>query len=173
MKLEELKRNRSYIFYLSNQQMQESDYSKKKQMSQQLKAKIEEILEIIPDDTDMLIKLMFVHINLGDYEKAKTIGYQLYEKLQIKDILNGIAIAEEKSGNYEKALEFFNQMLDREPNNEYIKAKVERVKAKKNKENQKLDISSKDYQYRQIADLERKVIKLTEQEQNDIVIKRT
>lgn len=173
MNLEEIKQNRSYIYYLNKKQMNEPDYFKKKTMNEKLKVKLEEILEIIPFDTSMLIILMYVNINLGYFEEARTMGYQLYEKTQTKDVLNGIAIAEEKLKNYEKALEFFNQMLEREPNNEYIKAKIERVKREQNEFIQTQDVSSKQYQYKQIADLERKVTKMTEQEQKDIVLKRT
>lgn len=170
---EKIRQYKSGIFFLSKQQMQEKDYVKKRKMSQEIKEKVEEVLKIVPEDTDMLIKLMFADISLNQCEEAKKIGYQLYEKLQTKDVLTGLAIVEEKLGNYEQALGFLEQMSQREPTNEYIKAKIKRVKGKQHRTSEKSqNVSSKQYKYRQIADLERKVRAIAEQEQKKIVMRR-
>lgn len=170
--VEEIMKNRSDVFLLNRQQMKEKDYTKKREINQEIKTKAEEILKITPDDTDMSIKLMFANISLNQVDEARKIAYQLYERLQIKDVLNGLAIVEEKLGNYEQSLEFLEQMSQREPNNEYIKAKIERVKGKQDRTSEKSqEISSKQYKYRQIADLERKVRAIAEQEQKKTIMR--
>lgn len=89
---EKIEKYKSIIFILNKEQMKEKDYNKKKEKSQELKEKIEEILKMIPEDTDMLIKLMYTDINLNQCEEARKIGYKLYEATKTKDVLRGLSI---------------------------------------------------------------------------------
>ena len=127
---------------------------------------------MIPEDTDMLIKLMYTDINLNQCEEARKIGYKLYEATKTKDVLRGLSIIEEKLGNYDNALKFLEEILQEEPNNEYIKIQIDKVKSKQEKTNKITErtIDSREYKYRQISDLERQVRKLAEQEQEKNVI---
>ena len=169
---EKIEKYKSIIFILNKEQMKEKDYNKKKEKSQELKEKIEEILKMIPEDTDMLIKLMYTDINLNQCEEARKIGYKLYEATKTKDVLRGLSIIEEKLGNYDNALKFLEEILQEEPNNEYIKIQIDKVKSKQEKTNKITErtIDSREYKYRQISDLERQVRKLAEQEQEKNVI---
>ena len=169
---EKIEKYKSIIFILNKEQMKEKDYNKKKEKSQELKEKIEEILKMIPEDTDMLIKLMYTDINLNQCEEARKIGYKLYETTKTKDVLRGLSIIEEKLGNYDNALKFLEEILQKEPNNEYIKIQIDKVKSKQEKTNKITErtIDSREYKYRQISDLERQVRKLAEQEQEKNVI---
>ena len=164
---EKIEKYKSIIFILNKEQMKEKDYNKKKEKSQELKEKIKEILKMIPEDTDMLIKLMYTDINLNQCEEARKIGYKLYEATKTKDVLRGLSIIEEKLGNYDNALKFLEEILQKEPNNEYIKIQIDKVKSKQEKTNKITErtIDSREYKYRQISDLERQVRKLAEQEQ--------
>ena len=128
---EKIEKYKSIIFILNKEQMKEKDYNKKKEKSQELKEKIEEILKMIPEDTDMLIKLMYTDINLNQCEEARKIGYKLYEATKTKDVLRGLSIIEEKLGNYDNALKFLEEILQKEPNNEYIKIQIGKVNKKK------------------------------------------
>ena len=163
-----------YINFLGNEQKREKDYSKKRKIAQELKRKIEEMLEILPEDTDMMIKLMFANISLDLCEDAKKIGYELLEKgIDTRNVLNGLAIAAEKNGDYQEALLFLKQIVEKEPNNEYMISKVQRVESKQNKKEERSQyIQSKEYKYKQIADLERQIRKLAEKEQQEIITRR-
>lgn len=163
-----------YINFLGNEQKKEKDHDKKREIAQELKRKIEEMLEILPEDTDLMIKLMFANISLDLCEDAKKIGYQLLEKgIDTRNVLNGIAIAAEKNEDYQESLLFLKQIVEREPDNEYMKSKVQRVEAKQNKREERSKyIQSKQYKYKQIADLERQIRKLAEKEQQEAITRR-
>lgn len=163
---EKIQKYKSIIFALNKEQMKEKDYNKRKEKSQELKEKLEEVLQMIPEDTEMLIKLMYTDINLNQCEEARKIGYKLYETTNKKDVIRGLSIIEEKLGNYEESLNFLEQILQKEPDNEYIKAQINKVKIKqeRSKKVKEQTADSRKYKYRQISDLERQVRKLAEQE---------
>ena len=110
---EKIQKYKSIIFALNKEQMKEKDYNKRKEKSQELKEKLEEVLQMIPEDTEMLIKLMYTDINLNQCEEARKIGYKLYETTNKKDVLRGLSIIEEKLGNYEESLNFLEQILQK------------------------------------------------------------
>ena len=159
---EKIKRFKMLIFKLDKKQRQEKDYNKRKEMVLNLKEQLEKILEIVPNDLDMKTKLMYAHINLGEIEEARHLGNEILEKAQTKELLNGLAIIEEKTGNYDKAIECINKILENEPNNEALKKKIERIEGKK--QNNTI-YTEKEALYREIASLERNVKFLVEKQQ--------
>ena len=159
---EKIKGFKMLIFKLDKKQRQEKDYNKRKEMVLNLKEQLEKILEIVPNDLDMKTKLMYAHINLGEIEEARHLGNEILEKAQTKELLNGLAIIEEKTGNYDKAIEYINKILENEPNNEALKKKIERIEGKK--QNNTI-YTEKEALYREIASLERNVKFLVEKQQ--------
>lgn len=159
---EKIKGLKILIFKLDKKQRQEKDYNKRKEMVLNLKEQLEKILEIVPNDLDMKTKLMYAHINLGEIEEARHLGNEILEKAQTKELLNGLAIIEEKTGNYDKAIEYINKILENEPNNEVLKKKIERIEGKK--QNNTI-YTEKEALYREIASLERNVKFLIEKQQ--------
>ena len=159
---EKIKGFKILIFKLDKKQRQEKDYNKRKEMVLNLKEQLEKILEIVPNDLDMKTKLMYAHINLGEIEEARHLGNEILEKAQTKELLNGLAIIEEKTGNYDKAIECINKILENEPNNEALKKKIERIEGKK--QNNTI-YTEKEALYREIASLERNVKFLVEKQQ--------
>lgn len=168
MKKDKIRKTKSNIFFLDKQRRKEKDQRKRKETSQKLKKKLEEVLKIIPEDTDILTKLMFVDISLNQYEEAKNIGYKLYEKLKNKDVLEGLAIIERNLGNYEKAIQFLEEIVEREPTNQYIKSKIDKLKISQDENSEKTEKGCQN-QYKQIADLERKIKWLAERKQKEII----
>ena len=142
------------IFKLDKKQRQEKDYNKRKELVLDLKERLEKVLEIVPYDVDMKTKLMYAYINLGEIENAKNLGNEILKSTQSKELLNGLSIIEEKSGNYDKEIEYIEKILEDEPNNEFLKKKIERIEAKK--QNNK-SYTEKEILYREIASLERSI----------------
>lgn len=159
---EKIKGFKILIFKLDKKQRQEKDYNKRKEIVLNLKEQLEKILEIVPNDLDMKTKLMYAHINLGEIEEARHLGNEILEKAQTKELLNGLSIIEEKTGNYDKAIEYINKILENEPNNEALKKKIERIEGKK--QNNTI-YTEKEALYREIASLERNVKFLVEKQQ--------
>ena len=159
---EKIKGFKILIFKLDKKQRQEKDYNKRKDIALNLKEQLEKILEIVPNDLDMKTKLMYAHINLGEIEEARNLGNEILEQTQTKELLNGLAIIEEKTGNYNKAIEYINKILKDEPNNEALKKKIERIDGKKQKN---AVYTEKEALYREIASLERNVKFLIEKQQ--------
>ena len=159
---EKVKGFKMIVFKLDKKQRQERDYNKRKELALDLKEQLEKILEIVPNDIDMKTKLMYAHINLGEIEEARQLGYDILEKKQSKELLNGLAIIEEKSRNYDKAIEYIKRILADEPNNEALKKKIERIEGKKQKST---IYTEKETIYREIASLERNVRLLVEKQQ--------
>ena len=159
---EKIKGFKILIFKLDKKQRQEKDYNKRKEIALNLKEQLEKILEIVPNDLDMKTKLMYAHINLGEIEEARYLGNEILEQAQTKELLNGLAIIEEKTGNYNKAIEYINKILKDEPNNEALKKKIERIEGKK--QNNTI-YTEKEALYREIASLERNVKFLVEKQQ--------
>ena len=151
-----------FVYKLDKKQMKENDKDKRREILLKLKQELEKILEILPNDMDMKTKLMYTYINLGEIEDAKKLGNELIENLQAKEILNGLSIIEEKSGNYDKAIEYIEKILTEEPNNEALRKKIERIEAKKEKTK---TFDEKDVIYREIATLEKSVKFRIEKEQ--------
>ena len=151
-----------FVYKLDKKQMKEKDKDKRREILLKLKQELEKILEILPNDMDMKTKLMYTYINLGEIEDAKKLGNELAENSQAKEILNGLSIIEEKSGNYDKAIEYIEKILTEEPNNEALRKKIERIEAKKEKTKA---FDEKDAIYREIATLEKSVKFRIEKEQ--------
>jgi hypothetical protein len=152
---------KSVIFYLDKKQKREPNSDKRKEILLELKQKLKDILEIVPDDVDMQIKLMYTYINLSEVEQAKNVGYMLFEKNNSNPLLNGLSIIEEKLGNYDKSIEFIEQILSTEPDNEFYKNKLQRLQNRN-------EHSDKDKLYAQIATLERNTKKLIEKKINEL-----
>lgn len=179
MDKKEIAKYKKVIFLLNRDIIREKDYKKKMQKSQQLKQKLEEILEILPQDAEMLQKLVYVNINLKEYEEARKIAYNLYNNnIQSRDVLTALSIIEEKLGNYEQSIQFIKEILKLEPDNEYKKTELERLIEKKNNQTKyyeqneiKEETSKKRYMYRQIADLERSIRKIAEKEQEQAIMR--
>ena len=151
-----------FVYKLDKKQMKEKDKDKRREILLKLKQELEKILKILPNDMDMKTKLMYTYINLGEIEDAKKLGNELVENSQAKEILNGLSIIEEKSGNYDKAIEYIEKILSEEPNNEALRKKIERIEAKKEKTKA---FDEKDAIYREIATLEKSVKFLIEKQQ--------
>lgn len=127
----EFKSYKSIIFKLDKEQRHEKDIDKRRLLLLTLKERLEGVLEILPNDLEMRTKLMYVYIGLNDIEGAKNIAYGLLDKTQSRDVLNGLSIIEEKSGNYNQAIEYIDKILEKEPYNQALKKKKERIQNKK------------------------------------------
>lgn len=176
------------INWLGRKRQKEKDYKKRIELAKEIKRKIEKILEILPGDSDLMTKLMFANITLDLYDDAQKIGDQLLEKgIKTRDVLQGMAIIAEKNENYQEALLFLKQIVEKEPDNEYMLMRIQKVEAKQNKKEERSrqsqskqykrekrndDSQSKQYKYRQIADLERQIRKLAEKGQEEAVMRR-
>ncbi len=166
----DVKSYKSIIFKLDKEQREEKDIDKRRKLLLTLKERLEGVLEILPDDLEMQTKLMYVYIGLNDIEGAKNIAYGLLDKTQSRDVLNGLSIIEEKSGNYNQAIEYIDKILENEPYNQALKKKKERIENKKNNKNFR-GLTPIERMYREIATLERSVKKITEERQSENVIK--
>lgn len=114
---------KSVIFKLYKQQKMEKNFEKKQKLLYELKEKLEDILKIIPNDIDMQTKLMYTYIYLKQLDEARTLGYNLLKQSQSQEILSGLSILEERSGNYKKSIEFIDKILEANHNNEFYKNK--------------------------------------------------
>ena len=123
---------KSIIFKLDKEQRNEKDVEKREKLLFTLKNRLQRVLEILPNDLDMQTKLMYVYIGLNDIEGAKNIAYGLLDKTNSRDILNGLSIIEERTGNYNQAIEYIDKILEKEPYNQALKKKKERIENKKN-----------------------------------------
>ena len=127
---------------------------------------VEDYLKFAPNDLDVMIELMFSYISIKDYEKAREIGEALEPKTNNKILLNGMAIIEEVSGNYPKAIEYIEKILEQEPENTIFKKKLERVEGKYKAKRD----SRKDFLYKKIATIEKRVNKTIDGQINSAVI---
>lgn len=127
---------------------------------------VEDYLKFDPNDLDVMIELMFSYISIKDYEKAREIGEALEPKTNNKKLLNGMAIIEEVSGNYPKAIEYIKKILEQEPENTIFKKKLERVEGKYKAKRD----SRKDFLYKKIATIEKRVNKTIDGQINSAVI---
>lgn len=165
----EFKSYKSIIFKLDKEQRHEKDIDKRRLLLLTLKERLEGVLEILPNDLEMRTKLMYVYIGLNDIEGARNIAYGLLDKTQSRDVLNGLSIIEEKSGNYNQAIEYIDKILEKEPYNQALKKKKERIQNKKNNKNFR-EITPIERMYREIATLERSIKKIAEERQGENVI---
>lgn len=162
-----IKNFRYLIFKLDKKQRKETDKIKKTELALELKEKIESILELVPDDIDMQTKLMYTYINLKEMQKAKELGYNLLRRTQSRDVLNGLSIIEEMGKNYDIAIQMNKRILEIEPDNEFYKKRIHRLQDKKQETN---TLNPKDRLYREIATLERNLLKIIEKRTNQTVI---
>ena len=160
---------KSIIFKLDKEQRYEKDIDKRRLLLLTLKERLEGVLEILPNDLEMRTKLMYVYIGLNDIEGARNIAYGLLDKTQSRDVLNGLSIIEEKSGNYNQSIEYIDKILEKEPYNQALKKKKERIQNKKNNKNFR-EITPIERMYREIATLERSIKKIAEERQGENVI---
>lgn len=167
---DEIKIYKSMIFKLDKKQRYEKNSEKRKSMLVDLQEKIHQILEILPNDADMLIKLMYVNINLKQIDEARKIGYSvLSNNDNNNELLNGLSIVEEISENYDEAIKFIEMILKNDSNNQALKNKLQNIQNKKKKKSENTVFNEKEILYRKIADLERNVRNLTEDEQDKII----
>ncbi len=170
-KEDEIKSRRFFIIKLQKQQKAETNYDKRKEILLKLTKQLEEMLELIPDDINTQTQLMYANINLRNIEKAREIAYDILKKTETKEVLNGLSIIEEMSGNYDLAIEMTEKILEKDPQNEFYKRKVERLKVRKTEKRENKP-SEKDKLYAQIATLERSAKSLIEKKQQEAVMKR-
>lgn len=104
IKEDECESSRAELFRLDRKRRKEKDENKRKEILVEMKKKLKEILKILPDDIEMQTMLMYVYISLKDIEEARKMGDKLLEKTDAENVLNGITIIEEMSGNYDKAI---------------------------------------------------------------------
>lgn len=165
----DVKNYKSIIFRLDKDQRLETDANKREELLLDLKKRIENVLEILPNDIEMQTKLMYVNIRLNDIKQARNLAYDLLEKTQSRDVYNGLSIIEEKSGHYDKAIEYIDKILEKEPYNQGLKKKRERIIDKKN--NKFHGLSATEKMYREIATLERSIKRIAEERQSKSVIR--
>ena len=161
---------RSIIFRLNKEQQVEKDREKRKRINLELKDNIEKALEILPNDINLRTSLMYTYIRLNDLDKARNIGEELLSTYKIEEIISGLSIIEEKSGNYDKAIEYIKILLELNPNNQKYYDKLEIIECKK--QNIPVDdkLLKKRETYKNISSLERSVLMETEKQQG--VLKR-
>lgn len=165
---DKIKNRRFFIIKLQKQQKAETNYDKRKKILLKMTKQLEEMLELVPNDINTETQLMYANINLRNIERAREIAESILKKTETKEVLNGLSIIEEMSGNYDLAIEMTGKILEREPENEFYKRKVERLRERKNKNN---ELSEKDRLYAQIATLERSTKTLIEKKQQEVVMK--
>ena len=169
-KEDEIKNRRVFIIKLQKQQKSETNYDKRKEILLKLTKQLEEMLELIPDDINTQTQLMYANINLKNIEKARKMAYSILSKSETKEVLNGLSIIEEMSGNYDLAIQMTEKILEKDPENEFYKRKVERLNGRKtDKKNN--EPSEKDKLYAQIATLERSARTLVEEKQHEMIMK--
>ena len=156
---------RSIIFRLNKEQQVEKDREKRKRINLELKDNIEKALEILPNDINLRTSLMYTYIRLNDLDKARNIGEELLSTYKIEEIISGLSIIEEKSGNYDKAIEYMKLLLELKPNNQKYVDELEILECKK--QNIPIDgnLIKKKELYKKIASLERSILTETEKQQ--------
>lgn len=164
-KEKQMKAYRSIIFKLEKEQRMEKNRDRRRKINMQLKENLEKALEITPDDINLQIDLMYVYINLKEIENARKIGKELLGKTETKGILNGLALIEEKSENYDKAIEYVKKILEKEPNNQALKARIEILEYKQQNIPISQDMLEKRNAYKKIISLERNIFKIAEKKQ--------
>lgn len=164
-KEKQMKVYRSIIFRLDKEQRMENNWDKRRKINIQLKENLEKALEIAPDDVELKIDLMYTCINLKEIENARKIGKELLGQTERKGFLNGLALIEEKSGNYDKAIEYVKKILKKEPNNQALKERLEILEHKQQNIPISQDVLEKRKAYKKIASLERNLLRTAEEKQ--------
>lgn len=164
-KEKQMKVYRSIIFRLDKEQRMENNWDKRREINIQLKENLEKALEIAPDDVELKIDLMYTCINLKEIENARKIGKELLGQTERKGFLNGLALIEEKSGNYDKAIEYVKKILKKEPNNQTLRARLEILEHKQQNIPISQDVLEKRKAYKKIASLERNLLRTAEEKQ--------
>lgn len=156
---------KSIIFRLNKEQQLEKNSEKRKRINLELKDNIEKALEILPNDINLRTSLMYTYIRLNDLDKARNIGEELLSTYKIEEIISGLSIIEEKSGNYDKAIEYIKILLELNPNNQKYVDELEILECKK--QNIPIDgnLIKKKELYKKIASLERSILTETEKQQ--------
>ena len=156
---------KSIIFRLNKEQQLEKNSEKRKSINLELKDNIEKALEILPNDINLRTNLMYTYIRLNDLDKARNIGEELLSTYKIEEIISGLSIIEEKSGNYDKAIEYMKLLLELKPNNQKYVDELEILECKK--QNIPIDgnLIKKKELYKKIASLERSILTETEKQQ--------
>ncbi len=167
----EIKVYRSIIFRLNREQRREKNGDRRREINTQLKENLEEALKIAPNDIGLQVNLMYTYINLKEIENARKIGKQLLRQTKAKDVLNGLALVEEKSGNYVESIEYIRKILQKEPNNQALKARLEILEHKRQNKPISQEMIEKQKAYKKIAFLERNVLTETERKQEALETK--
>lgn len=167
----EIKVYRSIIFRLNREQRTEKNGDRRREINRQLKENLEEALKIAPNDIGLQVNLMYTYINLKEIENARKIGKQLLRQTKAKDVLNGLALVEEKSGNYVESIEYIRKILQKEPNNQALKARLEILEHKRQNKPISQEMIEKQKAYKKIAFLERNVLTETERKQEALETK--
>lgn len=156
---------KSIIFRLNKEQQLEKNSEKRKSINLELKDNIEKALEILPNDINLRTNLMYAYIRLNDLNKARAVGEELISAYKTEEIINGLSIIEEKSGNYDKAIEYMKLLLELKPNNQKYVDELEILECKK--QNIPIDgnLIKKKELYKKIASLERSILTETEKQQ--------
>ena len=156
---------KSIIFRLNKEQQLEKNSEKRKSINLELKDNIEKALEILPNDINLRTNLMYAYIRLNDLNKARVVGEELISAYKTEEIINGLSIIEEKSGNYDKAIEYMKLLLELKPNNQKYVDELEILECKK--QNIPIDgnLIKKKELYKKIASLERSILTETEKQQ--------
>lgn len=164
-KEKDIKTYKKIIFRLQKQKRIEKRPYKKREIDIELKETLKKALEITPEDVELKIALMYIYIDLRELENARKIGNTLFGQTEAKGYLNALSLIEEKSGNYDKAIEYVQKMLEKEPKNQALQDRLEIMEDKKENKPIREDLLEKKRAYKQIASLERSVIRETEEQQ--------
>ena len=119
------------IIKLKRQEKRERNFNERRKIILKLKKNLEKALEIEPDNISFQIDLMYVYINLKKLEKARRIGDDFIGQTDAKEYLNALALIEEKTGNYGKAIEYVEKMIEKDPNNRALRNRIEILECKK------------------------------------------
>ena len=166
-KEQKLKAFKIIIFKLNQEQRAEKKFYKRRKINLKLKRNIEKALELSPDDIGLKINLMYTYINLNELDSARNMGDELLSKTDLKSVFNGVSIIEERKGNYDKAIECIEKILEKEPNNQALRKRIEILNCKKDNIPIDKNLFEKEKIYRKIATLERKVISMSEEQQGE------
>ena len=164
-KEKDIKTYKNIIFRLQKQKRIEKRPYKKREIDIELKETLKKALEITPEDVELKIALMYIYIDLRELENARKIGNTLFGQTESKGYLNALSLIEEKSGNYDKAIEYVQKMLEKEPKNQALQDRLEIMEDKKENKPIREDLLEKKRAYKKIASLERSVIRETEEQQ--------
>ena len=164
-KEKDIKTYKKIIFRLQKQKRIEKRPYKKREIDIELKETLKKALEITPEDVELKIALMYIYIDLRELENARKIGNTLFGQTEAKGYLNALSLIEEKSGNYDKAIEYVQKMLEKEPKNQALQDRLEIMEDKRKNKPIREDLLEKRRAYKKIASLERSVIRKTEEQQ--------